>query len=162
MPSPLATAERLEGWPQPHSFGPFFETRAAAAKCTQAAPAMGALLRMRGSRLELHRMTDIKAVARELVVANRILSREDVVDAYGHVSVRHPDNPNRFLIACSIAPELVNETDIVELDLDCAPIKDDGRPLYHERFIHGAIYQTRPDVHAVVHAHSEDVLPFAI
>ena len=107
-------------------------------------------------------MTDIKAVARELVVANRILSREDVVDAYGHVSVRHPDYPSRFLIATSIAPELVEETDIVELDLDCAPVKDDGRPLYHERFIHGAIYQARPDVHAVVHAHSEDVLPFAI
>jgi ribulose-5-phosphate 4-epimerase/fuculose-1-phosphate aldolase len=107
-------------------------------------------------------MTDIKAVTRELVVANRILSREDVVDAYGHVSVRHPDNPNRFLIATSIAPELVTEDDIVELDLDCAPITDDGRPLYHERFIHGAIYQSRLDVQAVVHAHSEDVLPFAI
>jgi HCOMODA/2-hydroxy-3-carboxy-muconic semialdehyde decarboxylase len=96
------------------------------------------------------------------VVANRILARENVVDAYGHVSVRHPDNPRRFFLATSIAPEMVEEHHIIEFNLDCTPVRDDGRPLYHERFIHGGIYETRPDVNAVVHAHSEDVLPFSI
>src|SRR6202521_4729069 len=107
-------------------------------------------------------MTDLTALVRDLVVANRILASENVVDAYGHVSVRHPTRPDRFLIAASLAPELVGETDIMEFNLDCTPVRDDGRPLYHERFIHGGIYETRPDVQAVVHAHSEDVLPFTI
>jgi ribulose-5-phosphate 4-epimerase/fuculose-1-phosphate aldolase len=107
-------------------------------------------------------MTEISALVRDLVVANRILACENVVDAYGHVSVRHPTNPKRFLLATSIAPEMVEDAHIVEFDLECAPIKDDGRPLYHERFIHGGIYEARPDVQAVVHAHSEDVLPFSI
>ena len=107
-------------------------------------------------------MTDLAALVRDLVVANRILAAEDIVDAYGHVSVRHPQKPDRFLIATSLAPELVGERDIVELNLDCTPVSDDGRPLYHERFIHGGIYEARPDVQAVVHAHSADVLPFSI
>ncbi|HEY2137978.1 MAG TPA: class II aldolase/adducin family protein [Xanthobacteraceae bacterium] len=107
-------------------------------------------------------MTELTALIRDLVVANRILAAQDVVDAYGHVSVRHPVRPDRFLIAASLAPEMVGEADIMEFDLDCVPVREDGRPLYHERFIHGAIYATRPDVQAVVHAHSEDVLPFTI
>ena len=107
-------------------------------------------------------MTDLKPLIQDLVIANRILAREDVVDAYGHVSVRHPDNPHRFLIAHSLAPELVGPDDIVELDLDGAPAHDDGRKLYLERFIHAAIFAARPDVTAVVHAHAEDTLPFGI
>jgi len=107
-------------------------------------------------------MSELSDLARDLVVANRILASENVVDAYGHVSVRHPANPHRFLLASSLAPELVGEDDIMEFNLDCSPARDDGRPLYHERFIHGGIYEARPDVQAVVHAHSEDVLPFSI
>src|SRR5260370_4902869 len=107
-------------------------------------------------------MSDISALVRDLVVAIRILARENVVDAYGHVTVRHPDDPHRFLLAASVAPEVVEEDHIVAFNLDCTPVRDDGRPLYHERFIHGGIYETRPDVQAVVHAHSEDVLPFSI
>jgi ribulose-5-phosphate 4-epimerase/fuculose-1-phosphate aldolase len=107
-------------------------------------------------------MIDIAALRRDLMVANRILARENVVDAYGHVSVRHPDNPHRFFLAVSIAPEMVEEDDIIEFNLDCTPVAADTRPLYHERFIHGAIFEARPDVQAVVHAHSEDVLPFSI
>jgi len=107
-------------------------------------------------------MSDISALVRDLVVANRILARENVVDAYGHVSVRHPDDPARFLLATSVAPEMVEEDDIVAFNLDCTPVRHDGRPLYHERFIHGGIYEARPDVQAVVHAHAEDVLPFSI
>jgi HCOMODA/2-hydroxy-3-carboxy-muconic semialdehyde decarboxylase len=107
-------------------------------------------------------MADLPSVIRDLVVANRILARENVVDAYGHVSVRHPDDPRRFLLATSIAPEMVEEAHIIEFNLDAAPVRHDGRPLYHERFIHAGIYEARPDVQAVVHAHAEDVLPFSI
>jgi HCOMODA/2-hydroxy-3-carboxy-muconic semialdehyde decarboxylase len=107
-------------------------------------------------------MNVIPALVRDLVVANRILARENVVDAYGHVSVRHPDDPHRFLLATSVAPEMVEENDIAEFNLDCTPVREEGRPLYHERFIHGGIYEARPDVQAVVHAHAEDVLPFSI
>jgi HCOMODA/2-hydroxy-3-carboxy-muconic semialdehyde decarboxylase len=107
-------------------------------------------------------MSDLKALVQDLVIANRILAREEVVDAYGHVSVRHPDNPHRFLIARSLAPELVGAADIVELDLDGQPVRSDDRNLYLERFIHAAIFAARPDVMAVVHAHAEDTLPFGV
>jgi len=99
----------------------------------------------------------------DLVIANRVLAREEVVDAYGHVSVRHPDDPQRFLIARSLAPELVGPDDFVELGLDGEPVRSgEDRPLYLERFIHAAIFEARPDVMAVVHAHAEDTLPFGI
>ncbi|MBO0737306.1 MAG: class II aldolase/adducin family protein [Alphaproteobacteria bacterium] len=107
-------------------------------------------------------MSNLDALIRDLVIGNRILAREEVVDAYGHVSVRHPHNPNRFLIARSLAPELVGPDDIVELDLDAQPVGDEHRSLYLERFIHAAIFAARPDVMAVVHAHAEDTLPFGI
>jgi HCOMODA/2-hydroxy-3-carboxy-muconic semialdehyde decarboxylase len=107
-------------------------------------------------------MTDLNALTRDLVIANRILAREEVVDAYGHVSVRHPDNAHHFLIARSLAPELVGPEDIVELDLDGQPVRPEGPSLYLERFIHAAIFVARPDIMAVVHAHAEDTLPFGI
>src|SRR5436309_12147855 len=107
-------------------------------------------------------MSDLKSLVQDLVIANRILAKEEVVDAYGHVSVRHPDDPKRFLIARSLAPDLVGPEDIVELGLDGQPVGGDSRQLYLERFIHAAIFEARPDVMAVVHAHAEDTLPFGI
>lgn len=98
----------------------------------------------------------------ELVIANRILANEDVVDAYGHVSVRNPDAPERFFLAHSKSPALIEAADIVEHSLDGEALRQEARPLYLERFIHAAIYEARPEVMAVVHAHAEDVLPFSI
>jgi HCOMODA/2-hydroxy-3-carboxy-muconic semialdehyde decarboxylase len=85
-----------------------------------------------------------------------------VVDAYGHVSVRHPHNPKRYLLARSLSPELVESGDIMEFDLEGNALAGDTRQPYLERFIHGALYEARPEVSAVVHAHAEDVLPFGI
>src|SRR2546427_531437 len=104
-------------------------------------------------------MSDLDRIVRELVIANRILANEDVVDAYGHVSHRHPDDPGRYLLARSVAPELVERGDIVEFTLDGTPTREETRALYLERFIHGAIYEARSDVMAVVHAHAEAPLP---
>jgi ribulose-5-phosphate 4-epimerase/fuculose-1-phosphate aldolase len=107
-------------------------------------------------------MSTLDTVIQDLVIANRILAKEDVVDAYGHISIRHPDKPNHFFIARSLAPDLVEPGDIVELGLDGQPVRDETRPLYLERFIHAAIFEARPDIQAVVHAHAEDVLPFGV
>jgi ribulose-5-phosphate 4-epimerase/fuculose-1-phosphate aldolase len=107
-------------------------------------------------------MTSLGTVIQDLVIANRILAREEVVDAYGHVSLRHPDHPDHFLIARSVAPDLVTAEDIVELGLDGMPMRDEKRTLYLERFIHAAIFEARPDVMAVVHAHAEDTLAFGV
>ena len=98
----------------------------------------------------------------ELVIANRILAKEDVVDAYGHVSVRNPEAPERFFLAHSKSPALIEAADIVEHTLDGQAYKPEKRALYLERFIHAAIYEARPEVMAVVHAHAEDVLPFTL
>jgi ribulose-5-phosphate 4-epimerase/fuculose-1-phosphate aldolase len=98
----------------------------------------------------------------ELVAANRILADQGVVDGYGHVSVRHPTDRQRYLLARSIAPELVTAADVMEYDLDSTALDARGRTSYLERFIHGEIYRARPDVQAVVHNHSSSVIPFGV
>lgn len=97
-----------------------------------------------------------------LVAANRILAMEGVVDAMGHVSVRHNRDPNRYLLALARAPELVAAEDIAEYDLDSNPVAPTSRRQYSERFIHGEIYRLRPDVLAVVHNHSPALIPFGV
>lgn len=104
----------------------------------------------------------VTAVVEELVAANRILAAQGILPGYGHVSVRHPENPNRYLISRSLAPELVTAEDIVELDLDSVPVDAAAPRLYLERFIHGEIYKVRPDVNAVVHNHTPTVISFGI
>jgi len=101
-------------------------------------------------------------VRRELARANRILAHEDVLDAFGHVSVRHPGDPGRYLLSRSRGPELVEADDILEFTLDSEPVVPPTRRLYSERVIHGCIYQARPDVHAVVHHHAPSIMPFVI
>jgi ribulose-5-phosphate 4-epimerase/fuculose-1-phosphate aldolase len=104
----------------------------------------------------------IADLLRDLVVANRILAHEGVVDAYGHISVRHPERSDRFFLSGSRSPELVTRDDIIEYDLDCNPIDLRGRAQYTERPIHGAIYRKRPDVVSVVHNHAYEVIPFTV
>lgn len=106
-------------------------------------------------------MTVSPEALHDLVLANRILAHEGVVDAYGHVSIRHPDDPERFLLSRARAPELIEAGDIIEFRLDGEGIDIGDRRPYSERTIHGAIYEMRPDVNAVVHNHSYDVIPFA-
>src|ERR1700728_1102776 len=98
----------------------------------------------------------------ELIVATRILANEKLLDAFGHVSVRNPNNPSRYFIPRHRAPELAEISDIVELNLDSEPVKPTDFRLYSERVIHGEIYKARPDVHAVCHHHAHTILPFAI
>jgi len=98
----------------------------------------------------------------DLIAANRILAQQGVVDAMGHVSVRHNRDPNRYLLSLARAPELVTEADIMEYDLDSNPVRDPGRRQYSERYIHGEIYKLRPDVIAVIHAHTPSVVPFTV
>ena len=98
----------------------------------------------------------------DLVLAYRILAAHGVVDAYGHVSVRSERDPHRYLLARAMAPELVTTDDICEFDLDSNVIRDPGAALYLERYIHGEIYKTRPEVMSVVHNHSPSVIPFGV
>lgn len=107
-------------------------------------------------------MTDLDRQLHDLVTANRILAREDVVDAYGHVSIRHPDHPDRYFLSRSRAPELVETGDLMEFTLEGEPLEQQGREMYSERPIHGGVYEARPDVMAVVHNHSQPVVPFSV
>ena len=108
-------------------------------------------------------MTKEDDLRRELALANRILAREGVVDAYGHVSRRHPERPDRFLLSCSRSPELVVPADLMEFRLD-GEVADpaERRKPYLERYIHAAIYEARPEVKSVVHNHSSAILPFTV
>jgi len=102
------------------------------------------------------------ALLEDIVVGSRILADFGVLDGFGHVSARHPANPNHFLMARSLAPALVTAEDIMEFDLDGNAIDARGRSVFLERFIHAEIYRVRPDVMSVVHTHSAGVIPFSV
>jgi HCOMODA/2-hydroxy-3-carboxy-muconic semialdehyde decarboxylase len=104
----------------------------------------------------------MQAELRELALANRILAREGVVDTFGHVSIRHPQRPDRYIMARSRAPERVVVEDLMEFELDGTPVDARGRTPYSERFIHGAIYERRSEVLSVIHNHSHAIIPFGI
>ena len=102
------------------------------------------------------------ALLDDLVAANRILFDQGVVDGFGHVSVRHPARPDRFLLSRSMAPGLVGAGDILECGAGGEPVAPDGRVPYAERFIHSEIYRARPEVQSVVHSHSPSIVPFGV
>jgi len=97
-----------------------------------------------------------------LVLANRILYAQGVVDGFGHVSVRHDRSPEHFLLARNMAPALVRREDILVFDFAGDPLDARGRRVYLERFIHGEIYRARADVQSIVHSHSPSVIPFGV
>jgi ribulose-5-phosphate 4-epimerase/fuculose-1-phosphate aldolase len=103
-----------------------------------------------------------QGLKQELALASRILLQHGVVDAFGHVSARHPTHPERFLMSRRLAPGLVSESDIREFGPDGDLLVPDGTPVFLERFIHSAIYAARPDVGAVVHSHSSSVISFGV
>src|SRR5262249_40936720 len=102
------------------------------------------------------------AIVEDLIVANKILVNENVLDGFGHVSARHPGNPARYVMTRGdISAGLVAAPeDIIEMDLDSNPIRDIHGGV--ERFIHGEIYKQRPDVHAIVHTHAPPLIPFGV
>ena len=105
------------------------------------------------------RLADIRY---EIALASRMLANENVLDAFGHVSLRHPSDPSRYLLSRSRSPELVEPGDVLEYDLESEPVTKPTVALFAERVIHGEIYKARPDVMAVVHHHAPAVMPFAI
>ena len=98
----------------------------------------------------------------DLAAASRILAERGVVDGFGHVSLRHPDAPDRYLMSRALAPALVTPDDIIEYDLDSNACNAEGRGGFLERFIHGEIFKARPDINSVVHSHSPSVVPFGL
>ena len=98
----------------------------------------------------------------DLASANRILFNQGVVDAFGHVSMRHPDRPDQFLLSANMAPATVTPAHVLAFDLQGNLLGGGGQKVYLERFIHAAIYAARPDVHGVVHSHAKAVVPFTI
>ena len=98
----------------------------------------------------------------EVALANRILANEGVLDAFGHVSLRHPSDPSRYLLSRSRSPGLIEPDDVLEFTLDSEPVATPSVQLYAERVIHGCIYEARPDVTAVCHHHAPSVMPFCI
>jgi HCOMODA/2-hydroxy-3-carboxy-muconic semialdehyde decarboxylase len=102
------------------------------------------------------------ALLEDMVIGSRILADFGVLDGFGHVSARHPTNPNHFLMARSLAPALVTADDVMEFDLDGSAVDARGRTVFLERFIHSEVYKARPDVMSVVHTHSPGVIPFTV
>jgi ribulose-5-phosphate 4-epimerase/fuculose-1-phosphate aldolase len=101
-----------------------------------------------------------RQLVEDLVAGSRILAMYEVLDAYGHISARSDRRPEHFIMSRSRAPALVTAADLMELGPDSEPAGKDPRKGFIERYIHGEIYRTRPDVMAVVHSHSPSVIPF--
>ena len=98
----------------------------------------------------------------DLVKANHILANEDVLDAFGHVSMRNPDSAGEYLLARAISPEVVESRDILSFTLDSVPVDPSGPASYSERVIHGSLYEARPEIGAVCHFHAQSIMPFCI
>jgi HCOMODA/2-hydroxy-3-carboxy-muconic semialdehyde decarboxylase len=111
-------------------------------------------------RMIMSRPTPDPELVEELVIGNRILYHQKIVDAFGHLSVRDNQDPTKYLMSRHLAPGLVTAGDVVTLNLDSVPVYDIGKRYYSERFIHGEIYKARPDVKAVVHCHAPQLIPF--
>ena len=109
-------------------------------------------------------MTDrtLDALLADLVIANRILAHEGVLDDFGHVSARDPHDPSRFWLSASRSPELVSRADLIRFDLDAKPEDAGQRRPYLETIVHARLYAARPDVQAIVHHHARTVLPFTV
>ena len=107
-------------------------------------------------------MSKLDLFIEELVTANRILAHEGVVDSFGHISLRHPERHDRYLLSRARAPDCIEASDIMEFTLDGNAVDARGRKPYLERFIHGAIYEARPEIVSVVHNHSPSVIPFGV
>jgi ribulose-5-phosphate 4-epimerase/fuculose-1-phosphate aldolase len=129
-----------------------------------ATAAVSALLRQHHGSLKNGKTVpnDLSDARYQVALANRILANEGVLDAFGHVSVRHPNDPGRYLLSRSRSPGVVEPADIFEFTLDSEPVAPPRVQLYAERVIHGCIYQARPDVTAVCHHHAPAVMPFCI
>lgn len=108
------------------------------------------------------RISASRALIDDLVAGSRILAMHEVLDAYGHISARSDKRPDHFIMSRSRAPALVSAADLMELGPDSEPASGDKRKGFIERYIHGEIYRTRPDVMAVVHSHSPSVIPFGV
>ncbi len=106
--------------------------------------------------------TRLETARQDLATANRILFNQGVVDAFGHVSMRHPERPDQFLLSANMAPATVTPGDVLAFDLQGNLLGNGGQKVYLERFIHAAIYANRPDVLSVVHSHAAAVVPFTI
>lgn len=107
-------------------------------------------------------MEDLVPYLDELVTANRILANEGIVDAFGHISCRHPLRSDRFLLSRARTPQCIEAEDIMEFTLDGEAVEPRGRTSYLERYIHAALYQARPDVASAIHSHSSATIPFGV
>jgi ribulose-5-phosphate 4-epimerase/fuculose-1-phosphate aldolase len=107
-------------------------------------------------------MLTLEEARTQVAFANRVLANEGVLDAFGHVSMRHPFDHERYLLGRSRSPALIHPDDVMEFTLDSQPVVPPTGFMYRERVIHGEIYRMRPDVHAVCHHHSRAVMPFCI
>ena len=110
----------------------------------------------------VHAPKAARELIEEVVTGNRILFQQGVVDAFGHLSVRHDKDPTKYIMSRHLAPGLVTAEDLVTFDLDSNPIGDTSERYYSERFIHGEIYKARPEVVAVVHCHAPELIPFGV
>lgn len=107
-------------------------------------------------------MTENGDVMRDLVAANRVLADQDILNAYGHISVRNGSRSDRFFLSRSRSAELVELSDIVEFGPDGEAVELTDVRLYMERYIHAAAYELLPEVNCVLHAHTEAMLPFGV
>src|SRR5690606_28607268 len=98
----------------------------------------------------------------DIVLASRILVAENVLDAFGHVSVRDPEHPRRFWLSIARPPSTVRLQDFFQHGEEGEPIRPLDAPQFAERVLHAALYASDPNIGAICHHHSPSLLPFCI
>lgn len=131
-------------------------------KVAKSTPTKATLLKPKLLKPRLHKPRVSAGLLEDVAIASRVLVRHQVLDAFGHVSARSDRNPDHFVMTRSLAPELATPADMMEFDIDSEAVGGDTRKPFVERYIHGEIYRTRPEVMAIVHSHAMSVIPFGI
>ncbi|KAK5308234.1 hypothetical protein LTR99_001209 [Exophiala xenobiotica] len=104
----------------------------------------------------------LKKLYHDFIAGSHILHYHNVLDAFGHLSFRHPFRPEVFVMSRNAAPGTISSVDdLVEYDVETAqPVQRDAPAGFLERCIHSECYRRYPGVQSVIHSHSEAVVPY--
>jgi L-ribulose-5-phosphate 4-epimerase len=102
----------------------------------------------------------IEQLNEDIIAASRILSREGLVQGFGHVSARIPDS-DLFVITPRIALELVQPGQLVVVNLQGQVLEAPAPPSF-ETALHTAIFNARPDVNAITRIHARTANIFSV
>jgi ribulose-5-phosphate 4-epimerase/fuculose-1-phosphate aldolase len=100
----------------------------------------------------------IESLKEKMVMACKVLQNQGVLDGYGHLSARLPDE--RILSTPLMPPGKVALRDLIIIDKHGKKLEGFGEP-NGETAMHTSIYKARPDVQCILHYHPDELVAVA-